>query len=136
MPEDHKIEIKEKPWGREIWFALTDKYAGKILSVKKGHRYSLQYHEKKSETQYIYKGKVKFTYGTDKSNLQEKILNSGDKIDVYPYTIHRLEALEDSEIFEVSTPELDDVVKLEDDYGRSGRGNDEKTDKLLHNKLK
>ncbi len=129
-----KPEIKLKPWGREIWFAHTEKYAGKILEVTKGSRYSLQYHEKKIETQYVYSGKVKFTYGTDENNLQEKILNKGDKIDVSPYTIHRLEALEDSEIFEVSTPELDDVVKLDDDYGRTGKGNNEELDQTLHNK--
>ncbi|MBD3329932.1 cupin [Candidatus Peregrinibacteria bacterium] len=134
MTNNHKVEIKLKPWGREIWFAQTDKYAGKILEIKKGHRYSLQYHEKKQETQYIFKGKVKLTYGTDKTNLQEKILNTGDKIDVKPYTIHRLEALKDSRIFEVSTPELTDVVKIEDDYGRSGKGNNEELDKSLHNK--
>lgn len=127
-----KPEIKLKPWGREIWFAHTEKYAGKILEVTAGNRYSLQYHEKKIETQYVYSGKVKFTYGTDKDNLQEEILNPGDKIDVAPYTIHRLEALEDSEIFEVSTPELDDVVKLDDDYGRSGKGNNEELDNTLH----
>jgi mannose-6-phosphate isomerase len=127
-----KPEIKLKPWGREIWFAHTEKYAGKILEVTKGSRYSLQYHERKIETQYVYSGKVKFTYGTDKDNLQEEILNSGDKIDVTPYTIHRLEALEDSEIFEVSTPELDDVVKLDDDYGRTGKGNNEELDNSLH----
>lgn len=127
-----KPKIKLKPWGREIWFAQTDKYAGKILEVKAGHRYSLQYHEKKSETQYVYSGKVKFTYGTDKENLQDKILNPGDKIDITPYTIHRLEALEDSEIFEVSTPDLSDVVKLDDDYGRSGKGNNEELDRNLH----
>ncbi len=132
---DHKIEIKPKPWGHEIWFAHTDKYAGKILNIKKGHRYSLQYHEKKLETQYIYKGKVKLTYGTDQSNLQEKILNTGDKIDVTPYTIHRLEALEDTEVFEVSTPDLEDVVKLHDDYGRNGKGNNEEIDKELNKKL-
>lgn len=126
-----KPEIKLKPWGREIWFAHTAKYAGKILEVTKGSRYSLQYHEKKIETQYVYSGKVKFTYGTDEDNLQEKILNAGDKIDVTPYTIHRLEALEDSEVFEVSTPELDDVVKLDDDYGRSGKGNNEELDTSL-----
>ena len=130
--EDHKVEIKPKPWGREIWFAYTDEYAGKILEIKKGHRYSLQYHEKKRETQFVYKGKVKLTYGTEKDSLQEKILNAGDKIEVHPYTIHRLEALEDSEVFEVSTPDLDDVVKIEDDYGRSGKGNDETLDQNLH----
>jgi len=124
-------QIKNKPWGREIWFAHTDKYAGKVLEVKKGHRYSLQYHEKKEETQYVVAGRAKFTYGTEKENLQEKILEKGDKIDVLPYTIHRLEALEDTLIFEVSSPELDDVVKIEDDYGRSGKGNDENLDNKL-----
>lgn len=132
MNENHAIKIKLKPWGREIWFAHTDKYAGKVLEITKGHRYSLQYHEKKQETQYVYKGRVKFTYGTEESSLQEKILNPGDKIDVDPYTIHRLEALEDSEIFEVSTPELEDVVKLDDDYGRKGKGNNEEIDKTLY----
>ncbi|MFA6917992.1 MAG: cupin [Candidatus Gracilibacteria bacterium] len=133
MGTNHGIEVKPKPWGEEIWFAHTDKYAGKILKVKKGHRYSLQYHEKKEETQYIYSGKVKFTYGTDKDDLQVKILNAGDKIDIPPYTVQRLEAIEDSEIFEVSTPELTDVVKIEDDYGRSGKGNNEELDKKLSN---
>lgn len=134
MGKNHGIEIKKKPWGEEIWFAHTDKYAGKILKIKKEHRLSLQYHEKKEETQYVYSGKVKFSYGMDKNHLQVKILNSGDKIDIHPYTIHRLEALKDSEIFEVSTPELDDVVKIEDDYGRSGKGNDEKLDRELSKK--
>ena len=132
MTDEHEIQIKLKPWGREIWFAHTNKYAGKILEVKKDHRYSLQYHEKKAETQYVRAGKVKFTYGTDSQHLQEKILNAGDKIEVHPYTIHRLEALEDSKVFEVSTPDLDDVVKIEDDYGRSGKGNDETLDQNLH----
>lgn len=125
------IKIKLKPWGREIWFAHTDSYAGKILEVKKGHRLSLQYHEKKIETQYVYSGKVKFTYGTDENALQEIILSPGSKFDITPYTIHRVEALEDSEIFEVSSPELTDVVKLADDYGRSGKGNNEELDAKL-----
>ncbi len=127
-----KPEIKLKPWGKEIWFAHNDKYAGKVLFITKGHRYSLQYHEKKEETQYLYKGQVKLIYGTDLENLQEKILNPGDKIDVKPYTIHRLEAIEDSEIIEVSTPDLDDVIKLQDDYGRSGSGNNQNLDSELH----
>jgi len=63
--------------------------------------------------------------------LQEIILSPGDKFDIHPYTIHRVEGLEDSIIFEVSTPELDDVVKLHDDYGRSGKGNNEILDKKL-----
>lgn len=130
---DHEIKVKPKPWGREIWFAYTDKYAGKILEINKGHRYSLQYHEKKQETQYLLTGKVKFTVGKDKNDLKEIILNPGDKLDIHPYTVHRAEALEDSKILEVSTPELSDVVKIEDDYGRSGKGNDEELDKSLHN---
>jgi len=129
---DHPLEIKLKPWGREIWFAYNDKYAGKILEINKGHRYSLQYHEKKQETQYIYSGKVKLTFGTDKEQLEEKILGPGEKFEVHPYIIHRLEALEDSQVVEVSTPELDDVVKLDDDYGRSGKGNNHNLDNQLH----
>ena len=135
MLNDEEVQIKLKPWGKEIWFAHTEKYAGKILHITKNHRYSLQYHEQKRETQYVYSGKVKLIYGTEKDNLQEKILNAGDKFEVHPYTIHRLEALEDSQIFEVSTPELHDVVKLEDDYGRTGAGNNEDLDSKLHNQL-
>ena len=129
------VEIKLKPWGREIWFAHSENYAGKILEITKGHRYSLQYHEKKRETQYLFSGKVKLIYGKDKDDLKEQILNPGDKVEVHPYIIHRLEAIEDSQVFEVSTADLDDVVKLEDDYGRSGKGNDENLDTHLHNTI-
>lgn len=125
------VKIKLKPWGKEIWFAQTDKYAGKVLCIKKGRRFSLQYHEKKEETQYIYKGRALLTYGKTEQDLKTKILKSGDKIDILPYTIHRIQALEYLEIFEVSTPELEDVVKLADDYGRKGKGNNEKLDEKL-----
>lgn len=129
---DHQpISIKEKPWGREIWFAQNSRYAGKILIVKKGKRLSLQYHEKKEETQYLYKGKVILTVGTNKNELKNITLNPGDKYDILPYTIHRIEALEDSEIFEVSTPELEDVVRLADDFGRPDKGNHEELDAQL-----
>lgn len=131
-----EIKIVKKPWGEEVWFAQTEKYAGKILRVNKGHRYSLQYHERKMETQYLYSGKVKFIFGESENELEELILNPGDKIDVFPPMIHRVEALEDSEIFEVSTPELDDVVKLHDDYGRTGKGNDFDGDARLHNSIR
>jgi len=128
------MEVKtiKKPWGEEIWFAQNNHYAGKILKVKKGHRLSLQYHERKIETQYLYKGSVKITFGSDKDNLEERILQIGEKFDINPPTIHRIEALEDSEVFEVSTPELDDIVKLQDDYGRTGKGNNFKSDQALH----
>ncbi len=126
-----KTKIKPKPWGREIWFAQTEKYAGKILEIKKGHRYSLQFHRQKLETQYVVSGQIRMIHGESEENLQETILNPGDKFDVTPGTIHRAEGIEDSVIFEVSTPELDDVVKLADDYGRSGEGNNEELDEKL-----
>ncbi|MBI2638490.1 cupin [Candidatus Peregrinibacteria bacterium] len=130
------IQIKPKPWGREIWFAWTPHYAGKILEIKKGHRFSLQYHEKKWETQLVIEGKVKFTYGTHSAGMRlkkmrTKILQAGEKVDIPAGMIHRAQALEKTVIFEVSSPELDDVVKLEDDYGRIGKGNNEKLDKKL-----
>jgi quercetin dioxygenase-like cupin family protein len=126
-----EIEEKPKPWGREVWFALTPSYAGKILEIKKGHRFSLQYHENKFETQLLIQGKIKFSYGKVGKKLTTVTLKAGEKVDIPPKTVHRAEALEDSVIFEVSTPELDDVVKIEDDYGRKGRGNDEKLDAKL-----
>lgn len=134
MENQTPLQIKLKPWGREIWFAHTDRYAGKILEVKKGARLSLQYHEKKCETQYVFEGKIKLTYGLDEKSLTEMVLNPGDKFDIFPYTVHRIEGLEDSKIFEVSSPELDDVIKLADDYGRTGKGNDEKLDQALAKK--
>lgn len=129
------ILTKDKPWGREIWFANMAGYAGKILEIKKGCRLSLQYHEKRTETQYIMSGKIIMTLGKDKNDLHEIILKSGDKQDVLPYTIHRMEALEDTTIFEVSTNQLDDVVRIEDDYGRPDKGNHEEMDKELNRKL-
>ncbi len=127
-----EIQYKQKPWGREIWFAQNQNYAGKILEVKKGHRLSLQYHERKIETMYLHSGKIKMIFGKDVNTLEQKVLQAGQKFEIIPPTIHRVEALEDSEIFEVSTPELDDIVKLEDDYGRSGKGNNFSTDTQLH----
>lgn len=112
------IKIKPKPWGREIWFAWTTKYAGKILEIEKGQRFSLQYHNKKEETQLIIEGKIELTLGANSKKLKTKILNAGEKVDIPPKTIHRIKALAKTVIFEVSTPELDDVVRLEDDYGR------------------
>lgn len=124
------IEV-QKPWGKEVWFADQPEYAGKILHIKKGHRYSLQYHEHKKETQYILKGTCKFTVGTSENNLEELILNPGEKLDILPGTIHRAEGITDVEILEVSTSDLDDVIKLSDDYGRSGKGNNFELDSKL-----
>jgi mannose-6-phosphate isomerase len=107
-----------KPWGEEIIFAETDRYAGKILVVRKGEILSLQYHEKKEETLYLYRGRVRL-WIEEAGELKEKTMLPGDSRHIRPLTRHRMEALEDSEIFEVSSPELDDVVRLEDRYGRA-----------------
>lgn len=131
-----KTQIRLKPWGREIWFAHTDQYASKVLELKKGHRFSLQYHEKKQETQYILNGKIKFTSGRNLKRLKTRVLNPGDKIEILPYTIHRAEALKNTQILEVSTPELNDIVKIEDDYGRKGKGNQPALDRKLSSSQK
>jgi len=102
-----------KPWGHESWLCENDIYAAKILHINKGARLSLQYHKVKKETLYLHTGVCKITVG-DRTVL----MGPGEVWEIPPGTIHRLEAINESEIFEVSTPELDDVVRLEDDYNR------------------
>lgn len=106
--------IVDKPWGREIWYAHEDEYAGKIIEVRRGHALSLQKHERKKETMYLFAGKL--TYHLNGVDFE---LNAGECITVRPGDVHRVTALEDSTILEVSTPELEDVIRLEDRYGRS-----------------
>ena len=108
-----------KPWGEEIIYAENEKYAGKILVVRKGESLSLQYHNRKDETLYLYRGLVRL-WIEEEGVLREKTLSPGEACRVLPGTRHRILALEDAEILEVSTPELDDVVRLEDRYGRIG----------------
>jgi len=108
-----------KPWGEEIIFAETDRYVGKILLIRRSESLSLQYHRRKDETLYLNRGMVRLTI-QEGDSLVEKIFKPGDSCHVPPGTRHRLLAEEDSEIFEVSTPDLDDVVRLEDRYGRVG----------------
>lgn len=107
-------KIVDKPWGREVWYAHEERYAGKILEVTEGHALSLQKHEKKQETMYLLEGRLNYHF-----NGADYEMNAGDCITVRPGDVHRMEALEDSVILEVSTPELDDVIRLEDRYGRS-----------------
>lgn len=108
-----------KPWGYELIYAVTDKYVGKVLHVKKGESLSLQYHNFKDETIHIRKGRIKFlTAQSVNEKLSEQILSEGQSFHITPRLIHRMEALEDTDILEVSTPELEDVVRLEDRYGR------------------
>ncbi len=111
----------EKPWGFEILFACTGKYAGKVIFVKKGHRLSLQYHEKKDEVMYIHEGEILLEVEGSDGQVVPTVLRPGQCIRVPPLTRHRLAAIEDTTFFEVSTPELEDVVRLEDDYGRAGQ---------------
>jgi mannose-6-phosphate isomerase len=108
----------EKPWGFELLFALTPEYAGKLIFVRKGHRLSLQYHEKKDETIYLFQGEALLEIEVG-GKMTSKTFLPGQSVRVPPHTRHRLEAIEDTTFFEVSTPELDDVVRLEDDYGRA-----------------
>jgi len=109
----------EKPWGFELLWAHTPKYVGKLIFVRKGHRLSLQYHEKKDETIYIHEGKVLFEVDGSGGCMESAILESGQCRRLPPGTKHRLEAIEDTTFFEVSTPEMEDVRRLEDDYGRA-----------------
>jgi mannose-6-phosphate isomerase-like protein (cupin superfamily) len=110
----------EKPWGHEIWFAHTEHYAGKIITVTAGHRLSLQYHDNKDETSHLISGRMRLWQGTDRDALIETVIEAGTTWRNTPGTIHTVEAIEDASFFEVSTPELDDVVRLEDQYGREG----------------
>ena len=107
----------EKPWGYELHWAKTDRYVGKILHVKAGHALSLQYHNRKDETIYLYSGKMLFEIERD-GQLVAQEMRPGDAVHIAPKTVHRMTAIEDCDVLEVSTPELDDVVRLEDRYGR------------------
>jgi mannose-6-phosphate isomerase len=108
----------DKPWGGELWFAHTDLYAGKLLHVKAGRRLSVQYHVTKDETSYLLSGRIVLSRGPSADLLVETELEPGGAWRNEPGVVHSVEALEDSAIIEVSTPELDDVVRLADDYGR------------------
>ena len=110
----------EKPWGYELRWALTDRYAGKILHVNKGEALSLQYHERKDEYQYVMRGTVDIELGDGGGVLATHRMRAGDTLHITPGTRHRLTAIEDTDIFEVSTAELDDVVRIQDRYGRAG----------------
>lgn len=110
----------EKPWGWELWWAWTDDYVGKIIHVNKGHKLSLQFHEQKDETSLLTFGKMILVRGTSADALTETEITAGHQWRNEPGVIHTVEALEDSEFVEVSTPHLEDVVRLSDEYGREG----------------
>ena len=110
----------EKPWGHELWWARTDRYVGKLLHVKAGHRLSLQYHERKDETIHLWAGDLELVLD-EGDGLRSHRMRPGESYRVKPLTKHRMVAHTDCEILEVSTPEVEDVVRLEDAYGRAGR---------------
>ena len=113
------VDRVPKPWGYELRWAKTGRYVGKIVHVNAGQALSLQYHNVKEETIYLYSGRMTFEMEVD-GTLVAREMKPGDCVHVTPKTVHRMTAIEDCEIFEVSTPELDDVVRLEDRYGREG----------------
>ena len=116
------MEVRKitKPWGYEIIWAITPRYVGKVLHVNKGESLSLQYHNEKDETIHVQNGKLRFqTAEKTGLPLRELVLEPGQSFHIKPGVVHRMIALEDTDILEVSTPELDDVVRLEDRYGRT-----------------
>jgi mannose-6-phosphate isomerase len=108
----------EKPWGYELHWAKTDRYVGKVIHINAGHALSLQYHNQKDETIYLASGRMLFEIKVG-DELTRREMMPGDAIHVTPKTVHRMTAISDCDVFEVSTPELHDVVRLEDRYGRT-----------------
>ena len=114
-PVPYKVE---KPWGHELIWARTDRYVGKILHVNAGHALSCQYHNVKDETLYVLRGELLLRLGQGKET-RELRFKGGESIHIAAGTVHELEAVTDVEVLEASTPELDDVVRIKDRYGRA-----------------
>jgi mannose-6-phosphate isomerase-like protein (cupin superfamily) len=108
----------EKPWGYELIWALSEDYCGKVLFVRAGEALSLQYHERKDETIHLQAGAVELEFGDLDGGVKTETVEPGRSFRIAPRTVHRIRAIEDSLVLEVSTPHLDDVVRLEDRYGR------------------
>lgn len=116
------VEVRrvEKPWGYELIYAHSDRYCGKLLFVRAGEQLSLQFHRVKDETIYVQEGRIELEIGDPgQQALDVEIVGPGRSFRLQPGMVHRWRALEDSLVLEVSTPELDDVVRLEDRYGRA-----------------
>jgi mannose-6-phosphate isomerase-like protein (cupin superfamily) len=110
----------EKPWGFELRFAITERYLGKVIHVNRGEALSLQYHDAKDETLLMTVGTMDLELEDDGGEMQVHRMSTGDCIRIVPGRKHRMTAVEDCEFFEVSSPEINDVVRLEDRYGREG----------------
>lgn len=117
-PESDPQSRIEKPWGYEVWWAQTDRYTGKLLIVNAGHRLSVQAHREKDETSYLLSGRLILFQGPHQNELTERTIGPGFSWRNEPGVVHTIEALEDSTVFEVSTPDLDDVIRFSDRYGR------------------
>ena len=120
-PWAQEVSRVDKPWGYELIWAHTETYVGKVLFVRAGHSLSLQFHREKDEAWYVQSGRAKLELGdVGDPVLKDEVVGAGAAFHYVPGTVHRVTALEDTTIIEVSTPELDDVVRLEDSYGREG----------------
>jgi mannose-6-phosphate isomerase len=114
-------EKVEKPWGHELIWAKAEGYAGKLLFVRAGHALSLQFHREKDESWYVLEGRAELQLGeAGQAVLSTEVVGPGVAFRFRPGTVHRIRAVEDTTILEVSTPQLDDIVRLEDEYGREG----------------
>jgi mannose-6-phosphate isomerase-like protein (cupin superfamily) len=109
-----------KPWGAELIWAETDRYAGKILTIEAGRRLSLQYHEHKDEAIFVLSGRLRLILADAAGQLTSRELGPSEAAHIEVGRTHRYEAIERTELFEVSSPELDDVVRIDDDFGREG----------------
>jgi hypothetical protein len=118
-PDNLPVRV-DKPWGYEIWWAWTDDNVGKILHVDAGHKLSVQYHEVKDESSYLLRGRIYLHKGGSVESLVVTELGEGAQWRNRPGEIHTIEAIEDADVFEVSTPHLEEVVRLQDGYGREG----------------
>ena len=114
-----ETRVVHKPWGHELIWAHTGRYVGKILHVKKGESLSLQYHRVKDETIMVLSGRLRFEFFAEGDEPRSHELGPREPFHISPGLRHRMIAIEDTDVLEVSTPELDDVVRLEDRYGRS-----------------
>ncbi|HVS60304.1 MAG TPA: cupin domain-containing protein [Gemmatimonadaceae bacterium] len=115
-----KVVKVPKPWGHETIWAQSDRYVGKILHINAGQELSVQYHTKKDETVHLLSGEIVYRVQRDADRLEDVPLKLGESFRITPGTIHQIVALTDCDVLEVSTPELDDVVRLSDKYGREG----------------
>jgi len=109
----------EKPWGHEVIWASTDRYVGKILHINRGHQLSLQYHNRKDETIHVLTGEIICLIREDGKDVEHR-MRAGESCHIPPGTVHRFEAVPDSDLWEASPPELDDLIRLQDQYGRAG----------------